>query len=200
MKNLTSLLRRILLHRRPLAAVAAMTCVFAVCSVVSDSTATTVDVYVAVERIPAGTTVTEPNLRRLSVPAELVPAGAITAASQVVAQMTVGAVPEGGILTQDSVISLTQATNGSVIMPMAVSPQILSVVRPGDHVSVFITGHTAGQVEVVRGIRVVTIPQAEGSGFLSGSPGDYLLVEVPEDIASQIAVSTTSGSVTVALE
>ncbi len=201
MKRLTSFLRRVLLHRRLLAGVAAMVCVLAVCSVASGPDGPTTEVWVARQRIPAGQTITEADLSLVTAPSRLVPSGAVTSASQAAGQMAAAAVAEGAIVTHDTLVASSRASPGTVIVELTASPQILAIVEAGDHVSVFLTDHATGQTQTVRGIRVVTIPRPDSSGPFSttGSTG-HLLVEAPEAIASQIAAGSSAGSVAVAVE
>lgn len=199
MKHLTRILARVLAHRRVLAALAAMVCVFAVCQIASGQAGPTVAVYVAAVRIPPGTTIGPDQLKTQSVPADIVPHGAITDITGLQNRMTAGPVPAGAILTEDSFVSTGQAVPGSVIIPMTVSAQILPLLAPGQRIAVFATNH-AGEVSVTRGVRVVTIPAATSSGLFSSSGGNVILVEVPEALASRIASSGDMGTVTVAIE
>jgi len=199
MKHLTRILQRVLAHRRILATLAAMVCVFAVCQVASGQAGPTVQVCVAATRIGPGTTVTPDQVKMVAVPVELVPLGAITSTTQLPNRMTAAPVPLGAILTEDSFVSTSQAKPGSVIIPIAVSTQILPLLAPGQRIAVFSTTHT-GEVTVTRGVRVVTIPAAGSSGVFSSGSSNIILVEVPEALAASIASTGDMGTVTVAIE
>ena len=178
-----------------------MVCVFAVCSVAKSDQGPTTTVYTALVRIPAGTVLANSQARTTAVPVGLVPAGALTSLSEVSGQMTQGPIPVGAILTQDDFVSSSQAEQGYVIIPLSVSPQVLSVLKPGDKVSIFVSNPATGEVAVTRGARVVTIPAETSSGmFSSGSSGSFALIEVPEATATQLTSIGSMGSTTVAIE
>ena len=201
MTHITTILQRILVHRRLLATLSAMVCVLAIATIATGHDGPTATVYTAVARIPPGTSVTSNQVAKTSVPADVVPKGAITSLDTLAGQMTAGPVPAGAIVTMDDFVSASQAADGFVILPLAVSSQILSVIRPGEHVSIFLTDASTGEVTVARGIRVVTVPAATSSGMFSSSGTvDSILVEVPEDVAKQMTTSSSLGSTTVAIE
>ncbi|MCL2470813.1 MAG: SAF domain-containing protein [Propionibacteriaceae bacterium] len=188
------------MHRRILATVSAMVCVFA-CLLAVQHSGPTSDVYTAAARIPPGSTIASSDVHKTAVPTDLVPAGAITSWSSFADQMTTGPIPAGAILTADNFVAASQAANGFVILPLTVSPQVLAIVKPGDHVSIFVSNPTTGDVSVARGIRVITIPAASSSGFLStNSSGSFILVEVPDQVASELTAGGGMASTTVAIE
>ena len=135
----------------------------------------------------------------VAVPVELVPLGAITSLDQLQNRMTAAPVPLGAILTEDSFVATSQAKPGTVIIPIAVSTQILPLLAPGQLIAVFCTNHT-GEATVTRGVRVVTIPAAGSSGVFSSGGSNIILVEVPEALATRIASTGDLGTVTVAIE
>ncbi|MDR0784082.1 MAG: hypothetical protein LBE83_10060, partial [Propionibacteriaceae bacterium] len=87
-----------------------------------------------------------------------------------------------------------------VIIPLSVSPQILAVLKPGDHVSIFLSSSSNAEVTIARGIRIVTIPASDSGGLFGSGGGNLILVEVPEALAAQITASGGLGSTTIALE
>ena len=177
-----------------------MVAVLAICSIATGHEGPTTTVYTALARIPPGTAITATQVGRSAVPSNLVPEGAITSLDSLTGQMTAGPIPAGAIVTNDDFVAASQASDGSVIIPLTVSSQILSVIKPGDHVSIFLTNMSTGEVAVARGIRVITIPASSSSGMFSSSgSGDFILVEVPENVAKQMT-SSTVGSTTVAIE
>jgi hypothetical protein len=114
--------------------------------------------------------------------------------------MTAGPVPAGAIVTEDALVTASQAAPGHVVIPLTVSPQVLAMIQAGDQVSVFLTDQATNQVTVARGVRVVTVPADAASGVFSASAGDFILVEVPESLARQLSAAGSIGSVTVAIE
>lgn len=201
MTRITTLLRRLLAHRRLLAALAALACVLALSHVVTAQGGPTTQVYVATTRIPGGTTISLSLVKKVEIPVFLVPNGAITDVGSLADQMTTGPIPGGGILTTENFIATSLADDGYVILPLTVSSQILTVVKPGDHISIFLNDPTTGQVKTSRGIRVVTIPTTSSSGmFSSSSSASFILVEVPEEVVALITAAGGLGSTTVALE
>ena len=201
MAKITTFLRRILIHRRILATVAAVVCVLSVCSIASHEGGPTTHVYVAISRIAPGSTVTESQVKSVAIPTTLVPTGAITSTASLADQMTSAAIPAGAIITDEDFVGSSQATRGYVIIPLHVSSHILTIINPGDKVSIFLTDHATTEVTVARGVRVVTIPSSDSSGLFSGSgTTEVILVEVPESIATKITSASTMGATTVALE
>lgn len=189
------------MHRRLLAALAAMLSVFAICTIASGHASDTIQAYTAIQRIPGGTTLTESQLQKTAIPAALAPDGWIASAADLVGRMTAGPIPAGAIVTTDSLVAASQAADGFVIIPVSVSSQLLAVLSPGDHVSVFLSNLTTGEAQVVRGVRVVTIPQPGSSGiFSSGGSSQFILVEVPDDAAAMITTASSTGTTTVAIE
>ena len=198
MKHLKVVLNKLLIHRRVLASVAAMVSVFAICAHVGGGGSTMVDAYAATSRIPPGSLVDSAQVHSVLVPIELLPQGVVTDISSLAGQMTAAPIPAGAILTADHFVAASQATPGAVIIPLTVSAQLLTILNPGDHVSVFFTNLTTGEVSHTGGIRVVTIP-AGGSGMFS-SGGDYILVEVASSIATEITAAAAMATITVAIE
>jgi len=178
-----------------------MVCVLAICSLITHRDGPTTSVYVAVSRISPGVGVTEVQVRKTPVPSALVPVGAITSLEGLSDQMTTGPVAAGAILTEDDFVASAQADAGFVILPLTVSTQMLTVLRPGDHVSIYMSNPATGEVGVARGVRVVTMPTNSSSGLFTSSGGDnFILVEVPDDVAATMNAAGGMGSTTVAIE
>jgi flagella basal body P-ring formation protein FlgA len=177
-----------------------MVCVFAVCSIATGRGTVTVEVLTAAGRVPAGTTITSGQVRTTSVPATLVPDGAVTRLADVTGQMTAAAIARGAILTTDNFVAPAQAAAGHVIISIPVAVETLTILKPGDHVSLFLSNSATGEVVVARGVRVVTIPTSSSSGLFSSGGASVILAEVPEDIATQITSAGGLGSTTVAIE
>ncbi|MDR2973807.1 MAG: hypothetical protein LBV00_03695 [Propionibacteriaceae bacterium] len=201
MKQIRNVLTHIMRRRRALAVVAAMVSVLAICSVATGHDEPTTTVYTAVERIEAGSIPTSDQVKRSEIPTAVVPEGAITSSEHLDEHMMAAPVPAGAILTDDSFVSLSSAKTGHVVIPLTVSTQILDIIRPGDHVSVFWSDPASGAMTVSKGIRVVTVPTTVSSGlFSSGGSADVILAEVPEEVVSHITQSADTGTVLVALE
>jgi len=202
MTHFSNLMKSLLVHRRLLAAGAAMASVLAVCSVLAGPGEATTEVYTAATRIAAGTVIGADQVVLTAVPVGLVPAGAVTAQQGLeglAGKMTTGPVPAGAILTADNFVAAAQAAEGSVIIPLTVPANLLAVLHPGDHVSVFATDPATGVVSRTSGVRVVTIPAPGSSGVFSSGGGNSILVEVSVDIAGRIGAGSGLG-VTVAIE
>jgi len=178
----------------------AVICVGCICSIAAGNDGPTTAVYLAHSRIPAGTTLTEADVRLTEVPTNLVPTGAITDTLELANQMTSAPIPGGAILTSDNFVATSQVSHGYVIIPLPVSAQVLSLIQPGDHVTVFLSDHSTTEVSITRGIRVVTIPAQGSSGMFSSDSSPVILVEVPESLATQITSSGGMGTTTVAIE
>ncbi|MCL1906498.1 MAG: hypothetical protein FWG08_01045 [Propionibacteriaceae bacterium] len=199
MTFLASVLRRVLLHRRLLASLSAGICVLALCLIFTQDQGPTTQVYVTTSRIPSGTIVSDNQVHLVQVPRSLVPLGAISTTEDLSDQMTSAPIAQGAILTSDNFVASSQATPGHVIIPLSVSSQVLTLLQPGDRVSVFQSHSSTSDVTITRGIRVVTIPSSSSSGLFSDS-ADVILVEVPERLATQITSSGGMGTTTIAIE
>ncbi|MDR2931458.1 MAG: SAF domain-containing protein [Propionibacteriaceae bacterium] len=201
MNRLTTYLRRVMLHRRALAALSAMASVLALCAVLQGAGGSTCRVLVVTTRLEAGVTPTTSQVETRAVPSDLAPDGALTDIDWLADHVTAAAIPSGAILTEDDFIGQSQTSPGAVVIPLSVSPQILAAIQPGSRISVFFTDLSTGQATVARGIRVVTTPTNTGSGpFSTGGSTQSILVEVPEATAGQINAAASVGSVSVAIE
>ncbi|MCL2785119.1 MAG: SAF domain-containing protein [Propionibacteriaceae bacterium] len=199
MNRLTAILGRILMHRRLLAALSAGVCALAMCSLATGTAEPTVSVYTAAVRIPAGASIAENQVHIVAVPSSLLPQGAITSANLLNGQMTATAIPAGAILTEDNFVPSSRAANGLVIIALPVSSHILTILKPGDHISIFLTNPMTGDTQLNRGVRVVTIPTSS-SGVFSPSSGDVILVEVSEELAALLTSAGSLASITIAIE
>lgn len=99
-------------------------------------------VVVAARELTPGRTLTADDLRRTDLPAEVVPAGAVTDPAQLVGATSTGAVHTGEILTDLRIVSprLAVAATGAPdarIVPMRLADNaVTAILRPGDRVDV----------------------------------------------------------------
>ncbi|MDR1450080.1 MAG: SAF domain-containing protein [Propionibacteriaceae bacterium] len=200
--RLTQLARFLTVYRRLAAAGAAALCVFALAVIASGRAETRVAVVTVTARAEAGHMVAAADLTTMEIPAESVPDGALTAASEAVGRMLAATVPRGGILTADSLVAESGRTTspGHLILPVYLAQtDILKLIRPGDRIALLITDGTTGETSIAEDVLVVAIPETADGGFLGGSSAEYVLVDVPQETAAVLAGSSRTVSVTIAL-
>ncbi|MDR0959968.1 MAG: SAF domain-containing protein [Propionibacteriaceae bacterium] len=207
MTSLTRVLRRITLYRRAMAVIATMACVFCLAAAASGKGGPTTTVVTAAHRIAPGTTITADDLVEIEAPSDLVPDNALTSGAEAIGRIATSGAGSGVILTRDDILGDDSAaiTPGAVVVPIRIAnDDIISLIRPGGTIRLFLTDPLTGEITGVPGIRVVTIPQpaASGSGLMGGSTSspDTVLIEAPEALAAQIATAAAGSTMTVAIE
>jgi len=198
-KYLSRWLRRLMVHRRVLAGLVGGLAVLIVASSIHGTAEARVSVCTSSGRIAGGTTLTPGLLVLTGVPVGLVPDGALTSPDQAIGRMAGGPIAAGAIVTEDDLVDPAQAEPGNVIIALAVSSPLIGLIHPGDHVSVFLSAPD-GSVEVSRGLRVVTVPLPDNSGFLSSDTAGTILVEVPEAVAIRLTANSDLSPPRVAIE
>jgi Flp pilus assembly protein CpaB len=189
-------------HRRLVATLAAMVCVWSILVVVSGRHQPTTLVVMTVQRVEAGQLVVAADLTEVEVPSHLVPAGALTTVAEAVDRMTAAPMPEGAIVTLDCLVSGQGRTSaeGRLIMPVAVSQaDLIALIHPGDRISLLVTNGASGQTTVARDVLVVMIPTGDTGGFLGSSGPDHILVDVTTETATLLASSSVTSTITIAL-
>lgn len=186
------------LRRRSLAALAAALAVFAALSALTPRTPLLITVVALARDAPGGTVLAEADLTTLGLPPDAVPADAVTDAAAVVGQTLSGPASALTPITETSLaIGQQLAREGHVVVALPLTDSALApLVRTGVRLDVMAAG---GDGEVIAaGIRVVSVPTAEASGFGSTSSSSAL-VEVTPEVATRLAVALQSGGVAIAL-
>jgi hypothetical protein len=200
---ITALVRFLTIHRRLVAAVAAMACVFALASIASGRDQTLVTVVVTADRVGAGHMLAEADLTTLGVPTQVVPDGALVWPADAIGRMLSGTLPRGAILTAEALVAESGrgTTPGHLILPVHLAQtDVLKLIHAGDRIALLITDMTTQETSIAEDVLVVAIPEVETSGFLGASTPDYLLVDVPNNVATLLAGASVTSTVTVALQ
>lgn len=194
-------------HRRKLAVLAAVSAAALGITAATPDPPPTTAVVVAGQQLTGGQQLAAADLDVRRLPADLVPAGAVTDARSLVGRTLVAPLTEGSVLTRVSVLgSRQQVGAGMVIAPLRISdPAVVALVRVGDRVDVVAaspeSGH--GAQVIAEQLRVVTIPRTDGgSAPLAADGADaetLLLVAARPKQAELLAEAATRSQLSVLL-
>ena len=196
--------RRVLIHRRPLAAVLAGLAVLAALRATQPPAPATAQVWTASRDLPAGRVLVHDDLRRTSYAPGSVPAGVVDDPSAVVGRTLAAPLRRGAPLTDLSVVSrpLTSAYPGRVATPVRLADGgVVDLLRVGDqvdHVAADPQGRAAARTVAFR-VTVIAIPRARPSVDDVGMQGRLVLMAVPGAEAADVAAAGLAGYLTVTL-
>ena len=190
--------RRVLLHRRPLAALTAGGAVLAGLQVASPPPPETVAVWTAARDLPGGETVGEGDLdlRRLS-PAS-VPDSAVDDLDEVVGRTLAAPMARGEVITSLRTVhrGLLRGYPGTTAVPLRITDgAVVDLLRVGDRISLVVAdpdGRTAPQ-RLLEDVPVLAIPQGREGALSSGTPGRLVVVAVSSESASEVAASAATS-------
>ncbi|MET1039917.1 MAG: SAF domain-containing protein [Acidimicrobiales bacterium] len=184
--------RRILLHRRPLAAVCAAGAALVALQVASPPPPRTVQVWTASRDLSSGTVLAPADLTRTEFMPASVPTSSVTDPRQVLGRTLAAPMTRGEPLTRLRTISrgLLRGYPGTTAVPLRVTDgDIVDLLRVGDRVS-FVVADPDGREQprpLVDDVAVVAIPRRADSGLSSSTPGRLVVAAVPTPLASEIA-------------
>jgi len=196
--------RRVLIHRRPLAAVLAALAVLAGLRATQPPAPATVQVWIAAHDLPAGRVLAHDDLRRTSYAPGSAPAGVVGDPSAVVGRTLAAPLRRGAPLTDLSVVSrpLTSAYPGRVATPVRLADGgVVDLLRVGDLVDLVAAdpqGRAAARTVAFR-VTVIAIPRARPSVDDVGMQGRLVLMAVPGAEAADVAAAGLAGYLTVTL-
>ncbi len=196
--------RRVLIHRRPLAAGLAALAVLAALRSVQPPTPARAQVWTAAHDIPAGRVLAHDDLRRTSYAPGSVPAGAVGDPAAVVGRTLAAPLRRGAPLTDLSVVArpLTSAYPGRVATPVRLADGgVVDLLRVGDLVDLVVAdpqGRAAARTIASR-VMVIAIPRARPSVDDVGMQGRLVLMAVPDAAAADVAAAGLAGYLTVTL-
>ncbi|MET0840343.1 MAG: SAF domain-containing protein [Marmoricola sp.] len=184
--------RRILLHRRPLAAACAAGAALVALQVASPPPPRTVPVWTASRDLSSGTVLVPADLTRAEFAPASVPTSTVTDPRQVLGRTLAAPMSRGEPLTRLRTISrgLLRGYPGTTAVPLRVTDaDIVDLLRVGDRVS-FVVADPDGRVPprpLVDDVPVVAIPRRADSGLSSSTPGRLVVAAVPSSQASDVA-------------
>ena len=190
--------RRVLLHRRPLAALTAGGAVLAALQATSPPPPETVEVWTAQRDLASGTVVRRGDLTPARLAPGTVPAEAVTDARTVLGRSLAAPMTRGEVVTTVRVLGrgLLRGYPGRTAVPLRVTDAaVVDLLRVGDRVSFVVAdpdGRAAPRV-LVEDVPVVAIPSVRASGLTSGTPGRLVVAAVPTASASQVAASAATS-------
>jgi pilus assembly protein CpaB len=190
--------RRVLLHRRGLAALAAAVAVLLGVQAARPVPAPTVSVWAAARALQGGALLGETSLTTLEVPPELVPEGAVTDPAAVLGRPLASPVARGEVLTSVRVVGpdLAQAYPGSTAVPVRFADaEVVELLRPGDRVDVVAAPQDgrAPAAVVVSDVPVVAVPRPAAQPYATGAPGRLVVLAVPSAEAAAVAAATATA-------
>jgi Flp pilus assembly protein CpaB len=194
---LTLFVRFLALHRRAVAAVAAMVAVGALGVIASGRDQVLVPVVTATHLIEAGQVVAAADVTTTKIPAQYVPDGALTDPAAAVGRLTAATLTRGAVVTSEALVAATGRTTGPgrLVLMIPVNPRdLMDLLQPGETVTLLVSDGV-GASTVIDDVVIVGFPQASDAGLFGGASAT-VLVDVSESAAELLA---TSGSVTIAL-
>ena len=184
--------RRVLLHRRPLAALTAGGAVLAALQATSPAPPETVPVWTARSDLPSGTLLHASDLLRVPFSPESVPSGAVRTLEEVAGRTVAAPMSRGEVVTDRRTLGpgLLSGYPGTTAVPLRVTDAaVASMLRVGDRAS-FVAADPDGRTpprELLDDVPVVALPRPDDAALPSGTPGRLVVVAVPSESASEVA-------------
>lgn len=190
--------RRVLLHRRPLAALTAGGTVLAVLQVTSPPPPETVAVWAASRDLPGGAVVQQSDLATARLPPSTVPRGAVRDSRDVVGRTLAAPLSRGEVLTGLRTVGrgLLAGYPGTAAVPLRITDAgVVDLLRVGDRVSFVVAdpdGREAPRV-LLEDVPVVAIPRSADGALSRESPGRLVVAAVPRSRAGEVAASAATS-------
>jgi pilus assembly protein CpaB len=170
----------------------------------------TATVVVAAHDLPPGRSLTAADVAAMTVPAAIVPAGAIAQVSDVDGRVLAGGARRGETITDVRLLGtelarLLAPDGGSATVPIRLSdPDVAGLLAPGSTVDVVSVAERGGQAAVLaeRATVLAVLDAATGGGLGQagrGQQGRLVVVVLPRDAATQVAAASLSQSITITL-
>ncbi|MGO1979041.1 SAF domain-containing protein [Brachybacterium tyrofermentans] len=202
--QLPLLRRSVRRRRRTLAVLVAALLVAALAPALLPPTVRGTSVVVTAVDLPAGTELSEHQLREVRIAAELVPTGAPTSQEDVVGRETALPLPAGapvlpGVLTGGGP---TELPEGFVLMAVPVPSALVPRLTPGVEIEILSTGPDLSSPERITA-RVVELPAAQPTGSSLVAPGagasTEMVVAVERTRSGDLAHSLHEGWMSISL-
>jgi len=190
--TLTGLVQAIRWHRTGIAMLALFVAVLCGLLAIAPGQTPGTPLVVAAHVLPPGTPLSADDLTTITVPPEAVPDGAYAITDDLLGRplsvgVTRGTPITSAVLTADA---LTNHATNEVLVPFRVhDPDVASLLRVGDQLTV-VTSTPEGLMQTVaEHIRVAQLPSSTSGGLLSsGTTGGALIVmAAPREMARQLA-------------
>jgi pilus assembly protein CpaB len=197
-RRLVSLRRRLLLHRRSLAAVSAGAAVLIGLQAVSPAPPRRIEVWTASRVLPAGAIVQRTDLVRTAFAPDSVPDGAVRDPAEVVGRTLAAPVARGEPLTGLRTVGpgLLRGYPGATAVPLRITDaDTVGLLRVGDRVSIVAADPDGRQApsELLHDVPVVAVPAEERGGSTSSTPGRLVVVAVASSEATDVAARAAAA-------
>lgn len=188
--------RRVLLHRRPLAAVSAGAAVLIGLQVVDPPAPETVGVWTATRDLDSGRVLTRTDLEQVQVSPDAAPRAALDR-GEAVGRTLAAPMAAGEVITDVRVVTrgLLAGYPGHAAVPLRVTDgAVVPMLRVGDRVTVVAVDPDGRSepVPLVDDAPVVALPRSDGAGLDAGQPGRLVVVAVPHHRAVEVASSAAA--------
>lgn len=198
LRPLRLLRRRLLLHRRPLAALAAGGAVLAALQATSPAPAETVAVWTAGRDLPSGTVLQPADLAEVRLPPDTVPSGSVAAPEEVVGRTLAAPMTRGEVLTGLRTVGsdLLEGYPGTTAVPLRITDAaVAKLLQVGDRVSLVAAdpdGRTRPRL-LLEDVSIVAVPREGEGGLTGGTPGRLVIAAVPSEVASEVAAHAATA-------
>jgi pilus assembly protein CpaB len=198
LRRLRQVYRRLLLHRRPLAALTAASAVLAVLQATSPPPPETVPVWTARRDLPGGTVLQQADLASARLSPEVVPAHVVGDPDDVVGRTLAAPMSRGEVLTTLRTVArgLLRGYPGTTAVPLRVTDaDVVDLLRVGDRVS-FVVADPDGRGTprvLLDDVPVVAIPRPQKGALSGNTPGRLVVAAVPTSRASEVAASAATS-------
>lgn len=193
--------RRLLIHRRGLAALCAATAVALGFAQFTAPPPPTVPVWTARRSLPSGQVLAAGDFRRTGYAEGSVPAQAVRDLDRVVGRTLITPLGAGEPLTRAKVLGhrALDGYPGRVAVAIRLTdPTLAGLLRPGDRIDVLATDPRAPPRTVAQGSIVLAVPDEPRAAFgASTAEGRLVLLAVVPDEATSVAAAAASGFLTV---
>ncbi|MDQ6934070.1 MAG: pilus assembly protein CpaB, partial [Actinomycetota bacterium] len=194
--------RRVLRHRRSLAAVTAALTAYVGVQAMSAPPPPRQLAWTASHDLDGGTVLARVDLRRVGFAPGSIPAHALTDPDQLVGRTLTAPVRQGQALTDRSVLgpgALAGYPQRTGVPVRITDPDVVALLHPGDRVCL-VSADPQGRDESVLlapDVPVVTIPDRSTPGLSTALPGRLVVVAVPSGEAQSVASASASRMITV---
>lgn len=188
-------------HRRVIAAALALTGVLALAAHLSAPPPETVAAVTLRHGVAAGSTITTHDVMLRHLPPEAVPEDALTDVEQARGHSAVVTLSANSVLTTALLREHQAAAPGRSWVPIVIQDQGLrSLLTPG-RVVTLILAHSEGTDVITDDALIVGLPPAEEQSGPLASPNrtDAIVVEVPSEVAGNVAALGQQGALSVVL-
>lgn len=189
--------RRVLLHRRLLAALCAGAAVLVGLEAAAPPPPETVTVWTAARDLPGGTLLGPDDLTASRFAPETVPDGAVHGPGSVVGRTLTAPMTRGQPLTRVSTLAseLLRGYPGTTAVPLRITDaSVVDLLRVGDRISLVIADPDGRRTpsRLVEDVPVIAIPRVRES-LSTGTPGRLVVAAIPSAEASEVAAAAATS-------